>query len=118
MSDKYIFRVQVLEGKGFGEDPQTLLCSAQFAGEVKTTQYSVNTDAHIWNSTLTWGIGREELRKAQASGSSHCKITVLRKDGTRLGWVVVSLRSAKLQSLYRSDPQGEAAEQFFELVCL
>lgn len=108
MSDQYIFRVQVLEGRGFGEDPQTLLCTAQFAGESKTTQYSVNTDTHIWNSTLNWSVSREELRKAQASGSTHCKVSVLRKDGTRLGWVVVSLRSAKLQSQYRSHPQGKS----------
>lgn len=109
-TDNSIFTVQVLEGKGFGDEPQTLLCCAAFAGETKTTQYSVNTDAHIWNSTLTWSISRDELRKAQATGSSHCKITVLRRDGTKLGWTVVSLRSAKLQSQYKSDTQGEQAQ--------
>eukprot|EP00878_Enallax_costatus_P042222 GHUV01049389.1.p1 GENE.GHUV01049389.1~~GHUV01049389.1.p1 ORF type:complete len:116 (-),score=25.81 GHUV01049389.1:187-534(-) len=115
MSDNSIFRVQVLEGRGFGEDPQTLLCTAQFACETKSTQYSVNTDTHIWNSTLSWSLSREELRKAHASGSTHCKVSVLRKDGTRLGWVVVSLRSAKLQSQYKSDPQGRTGSSNREL---
>jgi hypothetical protein len=78
------------------------------AGDSKSTQYSVSTDAHVWNCSLTWRISKDELRRAQASGSSHCKLTVLRKDGSKLGWAVVSLRSAKLQSQYKSDPQGAA----------
>jgi len=106
MSDNYILRVQILEGKGFGDDVQALLCSAGFAGEAKQTQYSVNSNADTWNSTLTWSIRKDELRKAQATGSSHCKISVLGKDGTQLGWVVISLRSAKLQSQYKSDSKG------------
>jgi hypothetical protein len=32
---------------------------------------------------------------------------VLRKDGTCLGWLVISLRSAKLQGQYKSNPDGE-----------
>jgi hypothetical protein len=31
-SDGYLFKVQVLEGRGFGEEPQALLCCAAFAG--------------------------------------------------------------------------------------
>ncbi|KAF6263813.1 hypothetical protein COO60DRAFT_344977 [Scenedesmus sp. NREL 46B-D3] len=105
--DGYLFKVQVLDGRGFGEEPQALLCCASFAGDSKSTQYSVSTDAHVWNCSLTWRISKDELRRAQASGSSHCKLTVLRKDGSKLGWAVISLRSAKLQSQYRSDPQGK-----------
>ncbi|WIA21573.1 hypothetical protein OEZ85_000765 [Tetradesmus obliquus] len=105
--DGYFFKVQVLEGRGFGEEPQALLCCAAFAGDSKSTQYSVSTDAHVWNCSLTWRVSKDELRKAQASGSSHCKLTVLRKDGSKLGWAVVSLRSAKLQSQYKSDPTGK-----------
>jgi len=52
MTDNFILKVQVLEGKGFGDDVQALLCSAGFAGETKQTQYSVNSNTHIWNSTL------------------------------------------------------------------
>lgn len=168
--DGYFFKVQVLEGRGFGEEPQALLCCAAFAGwcrnliwssppagqalhhckcrhalvaspkqlhphvsdnflcgdsvsnrrlsletswcpagDSKSTQYSVSTDAHVWNCSLTWRVSKDELRKAQASGSSHCKLTVLRKDGSKLGWAVVSLRSAKLQSQYKSDPTGTCA---------
>jgi hypothetical protein len=88
------------------QSPLISLPSVCPAGESKSTQYSVSTDAHVWNCSLTWRISKDELRKAQASGSSHCKLTVLRKDGSKLGWAVVSLRSAKLQSQYKSDPQG------------
>jgi hypothetical protein len=82
------------------------VCCASFAGAAKTTQYSVAAQEHLWNSTLTWSVGREELRSA-TSNTNHCKISVLRKDGTCLGWVVISLRSAKLQGQYKSDPEGE-----------
>lgn len=30
--DGYLFKVQVLDGRGFGEEPQALLCCASFAG--------------------------------------------------------------------------------------
>jgi hypothetical protein len=103
-----IFKVQILGGKGFGQDTQALVCCASFAGAVKTTQYSVAAQEHLWNSTLTWSVGREELRSA-TSNTNHCKISVLTKDGTCLGWVVISLRSAKLQGQYNADPQGEAS---------
>jgi hypothetical protein len=56
-------------------------------------------------STLSWEVGREELRCA-TSDTNHCKISVLRRDGACLGWAVISLRSAKLQGQYKSDPQG------------
>lgn len=73
----------------------------------QTTQYSVAAQEHLWNSTLTWSVARDELRSA-TSNTNHCKISVLKKDGTCLGWVVISLRSAKLQGQYKSDPEGEA----------
>lgn len=100
-----ILKVQVLDGKGFGQETQALVCCASFAGAAKTTQYSVAAEEHIWNSTLNWSISKEELRSA-TSNTNHCKISVLRRDGTSLGWVVISLRSAKLQGQYRSDPEG------------
>lgn len=103
-----IFKAQILDGKGFGSEPQALVCCASFAGAAKTTPYSVAANTHIWNSTLAWSVSREELRSA-TSNTNHCKISVLRKDGTSLGWVVISLRSAKLQGQYKSDPQGEEA---------
>jgi hypothetical protein len=98
-----IFKVQVLDGKGFGQD--TLVCCATFAGAAKTTQYSVAAGDLIWNSTLTWSVSREDRRSA-TSNTNHCKISVLRRDGSIVGWVVVSLRSAKLQGQYKSDPEG------------
>jgi hypothetical protein len=103
-----ILRVQVLDGRGFGAEPQALLCCASFAGAAKTTPFSVAGDAHLWNSTLSWSVSRQDLRSA-TSNTNHCKISVLRRDGTSLGWVVISLRSAKLQQQYNSDPQGACA---------
>jgi hypothetical protein len=32
-ADGYLFKVQVLEGRGFGAEPQALLCCAAFAGK-------------------------------------------------------------------------------------
>ena len=100
-----ILKVQVLDGRGFGQDSQALVCCAAFAGQAKTTQYSKAADEHVWNSTLTWSVSKEELRSA-TSNTNHCKISVLRRDGTCLGWVVISLRSAKLQGQYKSNPEG------------
>lgn len=101
-----LFKVQVLDGRGFGHETQVLVCCAAFAGVTKTTQYSVAAQDHIWNSTLTWSISKEELRSA-TSNTNHCKISVLRRDGTCLGWLVISLRSAKLQGQYKSNPDGK-----------
>lgn len=104
-----LLKVQVLDGKGFGQETQTLVCCASFAGAAKTTQASVAAQEHLWNSMLTWSVSREELRSA-TSNNNHCKISVLRKDGTCLGWTVISLRSAKLQGQYKSDPQGQCGQ--------
>jgi hypothetical protein len=35
VGDGYLFKVQVLEGHGFGDEPQALLCCAAFAGARK-----------------------------------------------------------------------------------
>lgn len=99
----------MIGGKGFGPEIQALICSGTFAGETKTTAYSVNTDTHTWGSgsTLMWEIDdRDQLRRLQASGASSCKLSVLRKDGTRLGWVVLDLRTAKMHHQYGKHADG------------
>lgn len=106
MTGRHILKVDILDGRGFGQDVQALVCSATFAGETKTSTYSVAGDCHVWNSTLLWGLDKDQLRKLQSSGVSNCKLTVLRKDGVRLGWVVLDLRTAKLQHQYKKDPAG------------
>lgn len=115
-----IFKVQVLDGRGFvaaagaeAQQQQALVCACTFGGSTKTTQYSLAPAAGaepLWNSTLTWEVSREELRSA-TSNTNHCKISVLRRDGSLLGWVVISLRSAKLQRQYKSHADGEPAGQ-------
>ena len=104
------FRLEVLEGKGFGSEPQALLCSARFNHITKTTPYSVSSDSHGWNSTLLWSLTPEELRKLQSSGANSCKLTVMRKDGHQLGWAVIDLRSAKLKHQYKAESSGKHEE--------
>lgn len=64
--DRQVFKVHVLEGRGFGAAPQALHCSASLAGEDKSTSYSVSTDAHAWNSSLAWVLDKDEARKAKS----------------------------------------------------
>jgi hypothetical protein len=107
---EHTFHLEVLEGRGFGPDPQALLCTGKFNNTLKTTAYSIGTDAHAWQSSLMWHLTADQLRKLHSSGAVNCKLTVLRKDGTRLGWAVLDLRAAKLASHYQADPEGEAPE--------
>lgn len=102
-SERQVFQIHIVEGKGFGSAPQALQCSAALAGEAKATPFSVSTDAHAWNSMLAWTLERDEARHAKS-----CKLSVTRKDGLRLGWIVLDLRSAKLQHQYKTEPAGEA----------
>lgn len=99
--DRQLFKVHVHEGRGFGSAPQALICSATFAGEAKTTSYSVASDCHTWNSALAWALDKDAARKA-----TSCKLNILRKDGLRLGWVLIDLRAAKLQHQYNKDSAG------------
>ena len=99
---RQVFRVDVLDGRGFGSDPQALLCSASLAGDTKSTPYAVNhADSHVWNSILAWGMDADAARKA-----TSCKLSIVRRDGIRLGWVVLDLRAAKLPHQSKTDPDG------------
>jgi len=101
MSERVVLRVHVHEGRGFSSDPQALVCSAAYGGITKTTPYSISGDVHSWNTTLAWDVDKEQARKA-----TTCKLSVLRKDGLRLGWVMVDLRAARLQHHHKRNPQG------------
>jgi hypothetical protein len=98
-----LFRVTVLEGRGFGSDVQALRCVATLAGEAKETPWSVGGDAHAWNSTLLWEV---EARTASSSVSG-AKVAVHRKDGACVGWVVLNLRAAKINHQYGRGADGE-----------
>ncbi len=98
-----VFRIHVHEGKAFGNSPQALACSVEFVGLTKATPYSVATDTHTWNSSLVWSVDKELARRI-----TSVKLNVLRRDGQRLGWVVLNLRNAKLQHTYRREPHGAA----------
>jgi centrosomal protein CEP120 len=107
-----VLRIHVHEGRGFGgssatngSPPIALLCSAAFCRETKSTPYSVGGDSHAWNSTLTWSISKEAARRL-----SSCKVQVLRQDGVRMGWLVLDLRSARLQQQYSGGISGVSQE--------
>jgi hypothetical protein len=113
-SDGYILRVDLLEGRGFPEEHRApLVVSAVFAGETKTTPASAPAPSGVnglikWSCSLSWSVSRDAMRRAQAAGAAHCKLTVLRDDGTCLGWTVIGFRAAKLQAQYRLNAIGVA----------
>ena len=107
MNQNLIFRIEVQEGRGYGTGVQALVCSATFAGETKPTQFSVGRDTHLWATTLQWGITKPQLRKASSVGQNTCKVVVSTKDGNKLGWLVLDLRKAKLNSLYSDKDSAE-----------
>lgn len=105
MSGNYIFKLDVLEARGLGPELQALCASANFAEEGKATAYEVASDAFTFGTTLQWVVTKPKLRKMANSGTNTCKVTLLRKDGTKLGFVVLDLRTAKLQHEYK-DKKG------------
>lgn len=114
-----IFRVTVHEGRGLGapgpsgpgNELQALAVTASLAGEVKATPFSVGADAHRWGAALEWGLDARALRRQSISGGgaapTHCKLSVERRDGRRLGWVVLDLRTAKMNAQYGRGEEGE-----------
>lgn len=106
MADSCLFKVEIQEGRGFGPEVQALACTATFAGEPKTTPFSVGRDAHTWNVALQWRVGKQALRRLATTGQNTCKVVVSRKDGAKVGWFVLDLRSAKLHHQYKADEGG------------
>jgi hypothetical protein len=102
----YVLRVHIQDGKGFGPETQAVACTAMFAGEAKTTPYSVGREAHVWNVTLQWRLTLDNYRRLTSLGQKDCKVVLTAKDGDKLGWFVLDLRAAKLQHQYKKD-EGE-----------
>lgn len=109
MNDNFVFKLDVLEAKGLGPDLNAVLTTATFANQPQNTAYSVAGDHHIWNTTLQWNVDKQQLRRLASVGANTCKVQLATKDGTKLGWVVIDLRSAKLQHSYKKDPKSEGA---------
>ena len=105
----YILSVHIQDGKGFGPDAQAVACTALFAGEAKTTPYSVGREAHVWNVTLQWRLTLDHYRRLTSLGQKDCKVVLTAKDGDKLGWFVLDLRAAKLQHQYKKDEGALAA---------
>lgn len=107
--DKFVLRVELQEGRGFGFELQALSCTATFGGEAKSTPFSVGKDAHAWHSTLQWRVTRQQLRALSNSGQAQCKVTVNKKGQDRaLGWFVLDTRKARLNADYKKT-DGEPA---------
>lgn len=106
MESNLIFRVVVQEGKGFGNELQALFCSATFGDITRNTPFSVGKDKHTWNTLLQWSTSKQQVRRLSSAGQNTCKVTVTRKDGNKLGWVVLDLRKAKLNNQYSKEEGG------------
>lgn len=106
MSDNLILKVVVQEGKGFGINLQALVCAVTFGGETKQTTYSVAKDHHVWNITLQWSCTKQQLRRLSSLGQTTCKLVCMKKDESKVGWLVLDLRKAKLNNQY-SKEDGE-----------
>ena len=107
-----VFSVVIHEGRNFGPDIQALVCAATFNGETKATPFSVASERHRWACALQWAVGgRAALRRMQSAGGggASCKVAVQRKDGSRVGWVVLDLRSAKINGQRGGSGGGGAA---------
>ncbi|KAL6757254.1 hypothetical protein V8C86DRAFT_2629461 [Haematococcus lacustris] len=83
------FTVVIHEGRGFGPELQALCCVVRFGGSSRSTQYSVGADQHVFGARLQWNTSRQQLRRFSSAGQNVCKVTVTRRDGTKLGWAVL-----------------------------
>lgn len=45
---------------------------------------------------LQWTIDSEKLRRAAAKGAGNCKVKIESEEGAMHGWVVIDMRSARL----------------------
>lgn len=99
----FIFKAEVQDGRCFGPDVQAVVCAATFAGVTKLTPYSVGRGDHVWNVTLAWRVSQQQLRQFQAQGQKDCKVVCSNKEGVKLGWFMLDVRTAKLQHQYKKD---------------
>ena len=93
------------EGRYFpGPEVHAVRVAATFAGDTKYTQYSISREQHAWGTELKWLINKAQLRRLSSVGQNSCKLVVWAKKGDtdqeKLGWLILDLRSAKLNKHY------------------
>jgi hypothetical protein len=117
IDDGLVFRVCVHEGVGFGPQLSALLCQVALGQSTRHTPFSVQRDRHTWDTTLVWSLTKQQWRRLSSTGQFVCKVSVLERESggrpapssprpdslqglTRLGWIVLDLRRAKLNLQY------------------
>jgi hypothetical protein len=100
----YSLQISVIDGRRFPGELIAVRHTLTFAGETKATNYSVGTSNHIWNATISWHLEKHQLRHLEATGLTDCKLVAHSKNGGKLGWTVLDLRTAKLN--FRSKKEG------------
>lgn len=112
-----MFRVHVYDGINLGPDLQALVCQVSLGDSTRSTAFSVGRDKHSFAATpLHWSTSQSQWRRLASSGQFTCKVTLYKKtssgklhgspseqDLTRIGWVVLDLRQAKLNKQYNKD---------------
>ncbi len=125
MDQHLVFRVTIHEGVNFGRELQALVCHVTLGDSTRSTAFSVERGKHSFSSTpLQWITSSAHWRRLTSSGQFICRVTVLKKtssaklkgspadqDLTRLGWVVLDLRQAKLNKNYSKDHGACARSQ-------
>eukprot|EP00887_Chlorella_sp_A99_P007284 scaffold2.g7284.t1 len=95
-------RLCVRVGRGRDFPPQAgedLVCVATYRGQVQRSAPATGGPVEpAWDATYEWEVEPRELRGADAGAGSQCKLEFERADGRKVGWVVVDLRSAKLNA--------------------
>uniref|UniRef100_A0A061QYS2 Centrosomal protein CEP120 n=1 Tax=Tetraselmis sp. GSL018 TaxID=582737 RepID=A0A061QYS2_9CHLO len=106
---EYTFLVRILGGQHFPREVNNILLCLTFGGESQFKTISKGVSKTTWSSALelTWVISAEKLRNITNSGTTSCKLTCSDVgSGAPLGWVVLDLRTAKLNA-NRKDTRGE-----------
>lgn len=107
MSPNHLLKVDIVEGRNFGSSSDGFYCSALFASEAKETALSSGpTENPVWKTVLQWGVDNKHLRELNSTGNSTCKLTFAASDGRKIGWVVLDLRTARLNHSKKSKKSG------------
>ena len=110
---QWVFTVRINEGRKFPKEISGVLLSATFAGETKFTSVVKGSTRTKFESTLqlAWEVDSEELRHVGNSGTTACKLTASDvSNGNSLGWVVLDLRTAKLNGARKDAWQGSCCD--------
>jgi hypothetical protein len=93
----YLLTVEIIEGRNFAFDSSPVTAIAVFANDTKSSLASRGSPgAPLWDSVLQWRVSSKKLRELSSLGTSHCKVSFGDLEGRRLGWIVLDMRTAKL----------------------